>query len=171
MNPQSAMNLQAYLDQKAPQEFAHAVALSYMHKTDEENVSALLAILGEEVGEFVAEQGYKPSEKSTVIVKVPGGITADPLNPFSTVAGKIVCEAEPTKDKYILYASKIIDELKDECRRQIEKDWKERLGEDLHNMCVEDEFDRIDPKDRKRIERFMAKMEKMVTKFTDSITE
>jgi len=172
MRSQEALNYDQYKLQKLNSEFADSVVVSSSKATNEETIRSLLPGLAERLGEFISKQGYRPSDKSELIIKIPG-VTADPTNPFSTMGGKSECTLTATKDQYVLYASEVIDELKAECKRQIEKTWKDRLDELLTSAFYEKypwlEFDYDEEGHQERFEdqkdQFLAKVAELVESF------
>jgi len=171
MNFDKAMTWDKYTHQKLKSEFCNALSISILgddkSRLSEEGVKNCVRVLGEKLGEFICKQGYKPSEKADIIIKVPSkGPTADPTNPFATVGGKVDCNLTATKDQYVMYASEIIDELKQECKRQIEYTWRDRLLTYLQSKFDEKfpYFDGADSDERDIIDRFTSKRDELMTK-------
>jgi len=164
MNFKDAKTLREYVEQKLQPEFSDYLTISSKAVLEPEKIEAYMQILAESMGKFISREGYRPSGKSKIIIKIPfGGTTADPLNPHGTLAGKTGCELTATKDQYIFYASEIIDELKKECQRQIEKTWKERLIEHL-TALFDEKYPWIDEDDRELENRFLEKRGKLIVK-------
>lgn len=178
MNFNDVKNFDEYSRQKLNVELADAIAVSSEAILHPENIKNYVEILGKIIGEFVSKQGYKPSEKTKIMIKVPSiGGTADPCNSRGTVGGKVDCNLTATKDQYVFYASEIIDELKGECKRQIEKTWKDRLTEDLtssfykEHPYMEDEEWELEKEFIKKKDRMIAKIQTLVEKFEVSQKE
>lgn len=179
MNYEEALNWDEYKQQKANAELGDAIILSFREALTEENISKYLQLLGEKMGVFISQQGYRPSDQARVIIKIPGPLTtADPTNRYSTISGLTECELSATKDQYILYASKIIDCLKRECKYQIEKSWEERLEEHLIDSVAEasglsvaelDEFDRDEIPRSDQMKKLQVKIEEIVQEFVASL--
>jgi len=175
MNSSEAMTWDEYTQQKLNSEFGDYLLSSWGGQLSESVIKSHLEILGQQIGEFACKQGYKPSDKAEIIIKVPSrGASADPLNPFMSVGGKADCELTATKDQYVMYASEIIDELKGECRKQIEKTWGDRLIEHLDSKFKEkhpyiDELFDAEDLDMKR--EFESKRDELMDKINVMVQE
>lgn len=176
MNSQEAMNLDEYQKQKLTKEFGDAILVSWTKQIDREFLKATLMQLAENLGAFIATQGYQPSAKEKIVIKVPTlKSTADPLNKYSTIAGMVEADFSGTRNQYILYASGVIDALKDECRRQIERDWKERLRDYISDTVAKRSgYESLEDEDidespfPTEMDEFIVKTEKTIQEFIDS---
>ena len=167
MNYKDALNLTEYQHQKLVAEFGDAVYLSWYKDLDFEHIKSLTLQLAENLGHFIAQRGYRPSDKSKVIIKVPGNLpSSDPLNTHATIGGTNEGDLSATRNQYVLYASDVIDELKSECKRQIEYTWKDRLGKLLDSM-----FDKKYPHYEGDVEqRFEQKKGELLTQIENMVT-
>jgi len=137
-----------------------------------DTLTLYMKTLGECIAEFICKQGYKPSEKAKIIIKVPStNLSCDPTFKHATIGGKVKCNLTATKDQYVIYASDIINELKKELKVQIEKTWKNRLIEYLDSLFYgkypypEDEPTGTEEEFDKKSEEFIAKIQALVDKF------
>jgi hypothetical protein len=180
MNSKDAMNFDEYQQQKLHAELANAILVHSNALLSEENITPLVARLGEIIGEFASEYGYKPSDKAKVIIKLPSSLsTCDPTNRLASIGGKVDCDLTATKDQYVLYAGKIIDALKAECKAQIEKTWQERLAEHLtflfyggpeEPIRFEDEYE-LKREFSEKKDKFIEELEALVEKFKIPVLE
>lgn len=167
MKSKEAMTFDQYKMQKLNSEFGNFVMIASSDALSSKNVKSYMKNLAGTIGEFISKQGYKPSEKAKVIIKVPSSMfTCDPTDHRATVGGKTECKLTATKDQYVFYASEIIGELKGECKRQIEKTWKDRLFEYLTSSFYEGHpfIDPCEKEDRELEDKFIKKRDKLIAK-------